>query len=69
MLYPGRFILVESVLGSNIHGQVALLKGPKRSFVVFLVVIVGVESCSKNVLNRTKIVHGNKKCAREQKTC
>ena len=44
-----------------------MLKGPKRSFVVVLVV-VGVESNSKKFLNPTKIVQGKgtKKCAREQ---
>ena len=41
-----------------------MLKGPKRSFVVFLA--LGVESKVKNVLNGTKIVPGNKNCAREQ---
>ena len=40
----------------------AMLKGPKRSFVV-LVLVVGVESSSKNVQNGTKIVQGNQKCA------
>ena len=46
----------------------ATLKGPERSFVVLLVlVLVGVESSSKNALNQTKIVQGNKKYAREQK--
>ena len=44
-----------------------MLKGPKRSFVVALVLVVGVESSSKNVTNRIKIVQANKKCAREQK--
>ena len=42
----------------------------KRSFfvLVFIVVlVVGVELILKNVPNRTKIVQGNKKCAREQK--
>ena len=34
-----------------------MLKGPKRSLVV-LVLDLGVESSSKNVPNRTKIVHG-----------
>ena len=49
-----------------------MLKGPKRSFVVVvvLVLVVGVvETLAKNDLNRTKFVHGNKKCAREQKMC
>ena len=48
-----------------------MLKGPKRSFVVVLVLVLdlGVESSSKNVPNRTKNVQGNKKCAREQKMC
>ena len=43
-----------------------MLKGPKRSFVVLvvlLVVVVGVESSSKNVPNRTKIVQRKKKRA------
>ena len=30
----------------------ALLKGPKRSFVVVVLVVLGVESSSKNVINR-----------------
>ena len=42
----------------------ATLKGPKRSFVVvLLVVLLGVETCLKNVPNWTKIVQGNKKSA------
>ena len=43
----------------------AALKGPKRSIVVVVLVavVVGVESSSKNVPNRTKILQGNKKCA------
>ena len=44
----------------------AMLKGPKRSFVVVFL-RVGGESWAKNVPNRTKIVRGNKKCVREQK--
>ena len=44
----------------------AMLKGPIRSFVV-VDLVVGVESSSKNVPNRTTNVQGNKKCAREQK--
>ena len=49
-----------------------MLKGPKRSFVVvvvLVVVVLGVESSSKNVPNGTKIVQGNKKCTREHKMC
>ena len=42
-----------------------MLKGPKRSFVV--VVVLGVESKAKNISNGTKIVQANKKCAREKK--
>ena len=39
-----------------------MLKGPKRSFVVLLVVVVllGVEKCSKNVTNVTKNVKKHK---------
>ena len=48
-----------------------MLKGPKRSFVVVVVllvlVVLGVESSSKNVPNGTKIVQGNKKCAQGTK--
>ena len=40
----------------------ATLKGPKKTFVVVFVVVLGVESISKNV-------PGNKKCFREQKMC
>ena len=49
----------------------ALLKGPKRSFVVLVLVVlvVGVETFCLNVLNGTKSVQANKKCAREQKMC
>ena len=44
--------------------------GPKRSFVVVPVVVgIGGESWAKNVPNRTKNVHGNKKCLWEQKMC
>ena len=42
----------------------ALLKGPKRSFVVrVLVPVPGVESKAKDFRNCTKIVQGNKKCS------
>ena len=40
-------------------GPRATLKGPKKGFVV-VVVVVGVESSSKNAPNRTKNVPGNK---------
>ena len=40
----------------------ATLKGPKRS-IVDVLLVVGVESSSKNLPNRTKIVQGNKKRA------
>ena len=43
---------------SNFCRPRAMFKGPKRSFVV--VIVLGVKSSSKKVLNRTKIVHGNK---------
>ena len=47
----------------------AMLKGPKRSFVVLVLVVVvlGVESSSKNVPNGTKIVQENKKCSYHSK--
>ena len=45
----------------------ATLKGPKRSFVEVVIVLLGVESSSKMFLG-TKNVLGNKKCSREQKT-
>ena len=38
-----------------------MLKGPKRSFVVVVVLVLGVESKAKNVSNGTKIVQDNKK--------
>ena len=48
-----------------------MLKGPKRGFVVVVVAVVvlvlGGESKAKNAPNGTKIVLGNKNCAREQK--
>ena len=57
----------------------ALLKGPKRSFdVVVVLLLLGVETSSKSNKNcaweqrnckETKNVKGNKKCAREQKMC
>ena len=34
-----------------------MLKGPKRSFFVVIVHVLGVESKAKNVPNGTKIVH------------
>ena len=42
-----------------------MLRGPKGSFVV--VVLLGAKSLVKNVLNGTKNVQGNKKCAWGQK--
>ena len=41
-----------------------MLKGLKRSFVVVVVVVLGVvETWVKNALDGTKNVQGNKKCA------
>ena len=47
-----------------------MLKGPKRSFfivllVVLVVLVLSVESKAKSIPNGTTIVQGNKKCARE----
>ena len=43
-----------------------MLKVPKRSFVVVVVLVLGVESKAKNVSDGTKIVQGNEKFARVQ---
>ena len=53
-----------------------MLKGPKRSFVVFLVILdLGVESSSKNAPNGTKkfrkqnLLKSKKTCSKGNKNC
>ena len=57
------FLDREAIHRSHFFLPRALLKGPKRRFVVIVVLVVGVESSSKNFQNGTKIVLGNKKCS------
>ena len=46
-----------------------MLKGPKRSFVVVVVLVLGVKSKAKNVPNGKIILLGNKKCSEWNKNC